>query len=81
MFNIIKNYINDNDFKINLFNNSINIVNYIDISSIDSNKIIIKSIDKLIIINGVNLKINKLLENELLITGEILSIIMEKKNV
>jgi len=66
----IKNYILEKDFKIILSNNYIDIINYLDIISIDDKNITIKS-DKNISIKGNNLSVSKLLDNEILIIGDI----------
>ena len=66
----IRSYINENDLKVTIINNKINIVNYIDIGHFDSNKIIVKCDDKDIVINGKELVVSKLVNDEILITGE-----------
>ena len=76
-FNKIRTYILESEFKLILLNNKINIVNYIDIDNFNENKIIVKYDNGFITINGNNLIITKLLNNELLIEGKIKSIINE----
>ena len=71
MFGDIKNYLNDNMFRINIYENKINIVNYIDIIALEDNRISIKYEKGLFIIKGKNLTLNKLLDSEILITGKI----------
>lgn len=66
----IRSYIMENDVKITIINNKINIANYIDIGHFDSNKIVVKLNNKDIIIKGNNLAVSKLLDSEILITGE-----------
>lgn len=66
----IRSYILDSDTKITIVNNKINITNYIDIGHFDDEKIIIKLKNKNVIIRGNNLVVSKLLESEILITGE-----------
>ena len=65
----IRSYINEDDLKVTIINNKINIVNYIDIGHFDSNKIIVKCDNKDIIINGKELVVSKLVNDEILITG------------
>ena len=69
MINKIKEYINDNKFKIKYVDNSINIVNYDNILEVKDNIVSFIKDNKLINIKGSNLKLNKLLDNEVLITG------------
>ena len=70
----IKSYINENELKITILKNKINIVNYIDIGHFDSNKITIKSDRGDIIISGNNLVVSKLVDDEVLITGDFYNI-------
>ena len=70
----LRNYILESDFKIIYLTNKLNIVNYNDISHFDSNKIIINYDDGSVLINGKNLVVSKLVNDELLIEGSILKI-------
>ena len=74
IINGIRRYIMENDTKITIVNNKINITNYIDIGHFDNNKIIVKLNNKNIIIKGENLVVSKLLDSEILITGEFYNI-------
>ena len=74
IINGIRSYIMENDTKITIVNNKINITNYIDIGHFDNNKIIVKLNNKNIIIKGDNLVVSKLLDSEILITGEFYNI-------
>ena len=65
----IRSYIMEDDTKITIINNKLNITNYLDIGHFDSNKIIIKLTNKNIIIKGEDLVVSKLLDSEILITG------------
>lgn len=71
MINKLVNYIKDNNFKINYVNNSVNIVNYDKIIEIENTVITITKEDKIIFIKGSDLRLNKLLDNEVVITGTI----------
>ena len=77
MFNNLRNYINDNDFRIHIYDKKINIVNYIDIVTLEDNRISIKYQKGLIVIKGTNLSVNKMLDREILITGNIKSVDFE----
>ncbi|MDO5568874.1 MAG: YabP/YqfC family sporulation protein, partial [bacterium] len=65
----LANYINDTVYKITIFNNKINIVNYTEIFSFSTTKIIIKHKSGKTIIHGNNLAVSKMIEDEILITG------------
>ena len=69
MIKKIINYIKDNNFKINYVNNSINVVNYDKILEVTDDVITIIKENKIIIVKGNNLRLSKLLDNEILITG------------
>lgn len=68
MFNDIRNFINNDSFKIIIYDNLIDVINYKEIIDINSSSIKILS-DKEINIIGENLCITKMLDNELLIKG------------
>ena len=65
----IRSYILENDLKITIVNNKINIVNYKDIGQFDSNKVVVKTDNKDVIVKGSDLVVSKLMNNEILITG------------
>lgn len=75
--NNIRNYIYQNEFKITLKNNKIDIENYTDIGLVCLNEIIIYNKKEKIKITGKNLSITKLLNNEILITGKYQNISLE----
>lgn len=73
LFNDIRNIINEDNFKLILDNNSVDIINFNKIININDNLVTIKP-NKKINIHGKNLKINKLLDDEIIIRGEIFKI-------
>lgn len=76
MIKSIINYIKDNNFKIVYLNNSVNVVNYDKILEVKSDVITLEKEHKLMFVRGNNLKLDKLLDNEILITGMISQIEM-----
>ena len=70
IINGIRSYILDNDLKITIINNKINIVNYKDIGHFDSNKIVVKIDNGEVVIKGNDLVVSKLMNSEILITGD-----------
>ena len=68
--NDIRSFINDDELKVTIQNNKINILNYKDIGHFDSNKVIVKCDNKKIIIEGKNLVVSKLINDEILINGD-----------
>lgn len=74
MSNFISNYINDKEFKFTVYNNKIHIINFKRIITLEDNYISLLSQNKKVNIKGNNLVLNKLLNNELLIKGNISNI-------
>lgn len=71
---MLREYIYDRNFQVIILNNMVNILNYIDIVSFSDSKIIIKYDKGTLLINGSNLVIGKMLNDELLIKGKIINI-------
>lgn len=67
----IDNYLCDKEYKIIIKENKINIVNYDEIIDFSLTKISIKYNKKIITIEGNNLVISKMIDDEVLITGSI----------
>lgn len=74
IMNKIINYIKDENFKIIYINNSVNIINYDKILEVKSTMVTLEKEKRLLFIKGDNLKLNKLMDKEILITGIILEI-------
>lgn len=74
---ILDNYINDKKFSMIYTNGSIDIVNYSEILDFSSSRISIRYNDNKYYIDGNNLVISKMMEEEILITGIINRITFE----
>ncbi len=68
--NLINNFL-EQEFKIIIYKNKVNIINYDDISSITEDEIYLNYKEGLIKIKGKMLSINKMIDHEILISGEI----------
>lgn len=77
MFNPIR-YINDNNFKIIYTANTLNVVNYEKINYMEDNKISLFIMNQNIVISGKDLRVKKLLDNEILVVGDFLAIEFKK---
>lgn len=64
-------YLYDNEYKIIVKKNQVDIVNYDEIIDFSLNKISVKYRNKIFVIEGTNMVISKMLDNEILITGNI----------
>jgi len=78
MFYKVRNYIEDHEFHLDIYENKIHIINYKKIISLQSEKIIVLLENRKIILNGQNFSLNKLLDEEVLIEGNLIS--LEMKN-
>lgn len=72
--NRIDDFINDKEYKITIYKNKVNIINYTEIINFSPHEITLKSPQGITTVEGENLTITKLLENELLIEGTIKSV-------
>ena len=70
----LNNYLYDKEYKIIIKENYVNIINYDEIIDFTFNKVSIKNKNKIIIIEGTNLTISKMVIDEVLITGNISNI-------
>lgn len=74
MLHNIYEYVRDGEFRFTIYNNKIHIVNYKKILSLESDRISFISDVNRVVIKGNNLVLNKLLEEEILIIGNIISV-------
>lgn len=74
----IDNYINDKNFSMIYKNNKLDIINYTKILDFSDTKISISYLDNIYTVSGDNLVISKMMEEEVLITGNIEKISFNK---
>ena len=74
MIDKIRDYIRDDEFRLTIFKVRLHIINYLEILTLSNKHISIDTGDNLIVIKGENLILNKLLDNEILITGKIYTV-------
>ena len=74
MIDKIRDYIRDDEFRLTIFKDRLHIIYYLENLSISYKHISIDNGDNLIVIKGENLILNKLLDNEILITGKIYTV-------
>lgn len=67
----IKNFLYDQKYIINIYEEEIYIFNYIYLPRFNENEIVVKIDDFKVLIKGGNLKITKMIDKELLIKGMI----------
>lgn len=71
LFTLADNYINDNSFSMIYKNNSLDIINYTKLLDFSSDLISFEYKSNLYYIEGENLVISKMMEDEILIVGSI----------
>lgn len=74
MLDRLSNYIDDKKFKLIYEDNLIDIINYTRLITIEDNYVSLYINNKKIIIKGKKLILKKLLDNELLLNGEVTSL-------
>lgn len=70
----LREYVLEPNFSMTVLDGKIDIVNYLSIEHFDSNKVMIKCESVLIVIEGSNLVVSRLLKDEVLIIGKVKSI-------
>lgn len=66
-----RNYLLEDNFEIKMYKNAVNIVNFTEIGHFDSYKVVVKCDSLNIYIEGSDLVVSKLLQDEILVTGKI----------
>ena len=74
IMNKLDRYLEDKNYQIIIKENQINIINYEEIIDFSTNKISLRCNNKIINIEGKNLIISKMLDEEILITGIIYNV-------
>lgn len=70
----LRSYVLENDFKMTILDDKIDIINYLSVEHFDLNKVIIEYPKGYIHINGNNLVVTRLVTDEILITGSMKTI-------
>ena len=66
-----RSYLLEEEFEMKMYKNAVNIVNFTEIGHFDSYKVIVKCESLIICIEGKELVVSKLLQDEILVTGKI----------
>lgn len=66
-----RSYLLEEEFEIKMYKGAVNIVNFTDIGHFDSYKVIVKCDSLTVYIEGQDLVVSKLLQDEILVTGKI----------
>lgn len=79
MIENIKDYIKDLEFRFTIYPNRLYIVNYSKIVSLKEDKLIIIGAKRKYLFKGQHFSLNKLLDSEVLILGEVVSLEVENE--
>ena len=74
MLRKVYEYVKDDEFRFTVYNDRMHIINYEKITSLNDDYMLVQCIDRKISIKGKNLVLNRLLEKEALIIGEVKNI-------
>lgn len=74
MLRRVYEYVKDEEFRFTVYNDRIHFINFMKINTLNSDYVLIESSDRKISIKGKNLILNRLLEKEVLIIGDIYGI-------
>lgn len=75
LFDRLDRYLVDNEYRVTISEGRVHIINYIEIEDFSSNRVVVKYRGGKTILEGVDLVVSKMLEDELLITGKLSSIV------
>lgn len=81
MFRNVKDYIIDKEFRFIVYKNKVNIINYNNILSIEKERISVSYPSGILVIKGKDLTLKKMLDDEVLIYGNIKSVELGDWNV
>ncbi len=70
----INRYFNDTEFRYTIFNNRLHIINYKKIITLENNRISILTDDKRIVFSGNDFILEKLMDHEVSILGNVLGV-------
>ena len=71
MFDKIREYVKDEEFRLTIYQDKVYAVNYSNILTLTDSRVTLKVEDVMYVIKGEHLVLNKLLDKEILINGKI----------
>ena len=71
MFDKIREYVKDEEFRLTIYRDRVYAVNYSNILTLTDSRVTLKVEDVMYVIKGESLVLNKLLDKEILINGKI----------
>lgn len=74
MFDKIREYVKDEEFRLTIYQDKVYAVNYSNILTLTDSRVTLKVGDVIYVIKGENLVLNKLLDKEILINGKIFNL-------
>lgn len=74
LFDKLDRYLVDNKYRVTIDSGRVHIINYEEIEDFSSNRVVIRYKEGKTVLEGVDLVVSKMMEDELLITGKLSSI-------
>lgn len=64
-------YLIDSEYRINIYKDGVHIINYLEVVDFSNTKVVVRYREGTTIIEGENLVVSKMMDDELLITGKL----------
>lgn len=74
LFDKLDRYLVDNEYKVTIEKDRVHIINYVEIVDFSSTRVIVKYRDGVTVLEGLNLVVSKMMDDELVIEGKLKSI-------
>ena len=74
LFNYLDRYLVDNEYKITIYSDKIHIMNYLEVEDFSDTRVVVRYDKGVSVLVGTNFVVSKMLDDELLITGNLISI-------
>ena len=70
----LSGYLTNDDYRVTILKKGIHIINYVEIVDFSSNRVIVRYKDGITTFNGNDLVISKMMDDELFVTGKLVSV-------
>lgn len=74
LFNYLDRYLVENEYKITIYSDKVHIMNYLEVEDFSDTRVVVKHNKGVSVLLGTNFVVSKMLDDELLITGNLISI-------
>lgn len=74
LFDKLDRYLVDNEYKVTIEKDRVYIINYVEIVDFSSTRVVVKYRDGVTVLEGLNLVVSRMMDDELVIEGKLKSI-------